>query len=92
MENGGNAGFLAGVPELVILKLLQDREMYGYEIVRTVARATQDVVASGEGLVYPLLHALEKEGAVRLWRDWACCVMRGGNELVACGNWLHVRS
>ena len=38
------------------------------------------------------LHALEKEGAVRLWRDWACCVMRGGNELVAGGNWLHVRS
>ena len=64
-ETPGNAGFGAGVPELLILRLLQEREMYGYEIVQAIGRATQNVVTPGEGVVYPLLHALEKDGALR---------------------------
>ncbi len=64
-EKRGNAGFGAGVPELLILRLLQEREMYGYEIVQAIGRATQDVVTPGEGVIYPLLHALEKDGALR---------------------------
>jgi PadR family transcriptional regulator, regulatory protein PadR len=64
-ENRGNAGFSTGIPELLILKLLQEREMYGYEIVQAIARASQTIVAPGEGVVYPLLHALEKDGALR---------------------------
>jgi PadR family transcriptional regulator PadR len=64
-ENRGNAGFGAGVPELLILRLLQDREMYGYEIVQAITLATQGAVTPGEGVVYPLLHALEKDGALR---------------------------
>lgn len=64
-ENRGNSGFGAGVPELLILKLLQEREMYGYEIVQAIRQQTGDVITSGEGLIYPLLHALEKGGALR---------------------------
>jgi PadR family transcriptional regulator PadR len=60
-----NPGFMAGVPELLILRLLQDREMYGYEIAGAIAQATQGAVTPGEGVVYPLLHALEKDGALR---------------------------
>jgi PadR family transcriptional regulator PadR len=65
MENCGNPGFISGIPELLILKLLQDREMYGYEIVQAIARRTGEAVSPGEGVVYPLLHALEKEGALK---------------------------
>jgi len=54
-----------GVPELMILRLLKDREMYGYEIVQTIAARTFQVVMPGEGVVYPVLHALEKEGALK---------------------------
>ena len=53
--------FINGIPELLILKLLQHREMYGYEIVRAIADATASVIDAGEGSVYPLLHALEKK-------------------------------
>ena len=35
---GANTAFMAGVPELLILRLLQDEEMYGYEIVRDPCR------------------------------------------------------
>jgi PadR family transcriptional regulator, regulatory protein PadR len=64
-ENRGNSGFGAGVPELMILKLLQERPMYGYEIVQAIGRASQGAVTPGEGVIYPLLHALEKDGALR---------------------------
>lgn len=56
---------LAGVPELMILRLLQGREMYGYEIVQAIAARTQRAVTPGEGVVYPLLHGLEKDGALK---------------------------
>ena len=65
MENRGNPGFISGIPELLILKLLQEREMYGYEIVQAIARATGEAVTPGEGVIYPLLHALEKDGALK---------------------------
>ena len=31
MARGTNPNFMAGVPELMILRLLQQRPMYGYE-------------------------------------------------------------
>ena len=59
------SGFMAGVPELMILRLLKDQEMYGYEIVQAIAARTLQVVTPGEGVVYPVLHALEKDGALK---------------------------
>ena len=62
---GGNPAFMAGISELMILRLLQDREMYGYEIVQAIRARTREAVSPGEGVVYPLLHALEKGGALK---------------------------
>jgi PadR family transcriptional regulator PadR len=59
-----NPAFMNGVPELLILRLLRNREMYGYEIVQAIRDETDDVVNLGEGVVYPLLHALERGGAL----------------------------
>ena len=56
--------FLNGVPELLILRLLQNQEMYGYEIVQAIRRQTDGVVSVGEGVVYPILHGLERNGAL----------------------------
>ena len=65
MTRETNPNFMAGVPELMILRLLQDREMYGYEIVQAIRSETGDVVSLGEGVVYTVLHALEREGALK---------------------------
>ena len=59
-----NPNFLNGVPELLILRLLQQEEMYGYEIVQAIRSGTGAVIAAGEGVVYPVLHALERDGAL----------------------------
>jgi PadR family transcriptional regulator, regulatory protein PadR len=57
-----NPNFLNGVPELLILKLLDNKEMYGYELVREIRSSTNDTLSFGEGCVYPILHSLEKSG------------------------------
>lgn len=54
-----------GVPELLVLKLLQESEMYGYEIVQAIRVRTNEVIAVGEGVVYPVLHGLESDGALK---------------------------
>ncbi|MEO6080039.1 MAG: PadR family transcriptional regulator [Steroidobacteraceae bacterium] len=65
MPRDPNPNFMAGVPELMILRLLQQREMYGYELVQAIRSQTGDVVSIGEGIVYTVLHALEREGALK---------------------------
>ena len=59
-----NPAFMNGVPELLILRMLRSREMYGYEIVQAIREETGEVVSLGEGVVYPVLHALERSGAI----------------------------
>jgi PadR family transcriptional regulator PadR len=53
MPRQPNPDFMAGVPELMILRLLQDREMYGYEIVQAVRAETGDVSASAKASPIP---------------------------------------
>ena len=51
----------AGLSELMVLRLLREQEMYGYEIVQAIAARTRQVLTPGEGVIYPLLHALKKD-------------------------------
>src|SRR5580704_2954871 len=60
-----NPSFMNGVPELLILGLLETREMYGYELVQAIRAKTNDAISLGEGVVYPVLHALERGGALK---------------------------
>jgi PadR family transcriptional regulator PadR len=61
--------FLNGVPELLVLRLLRDREMYGYEIVEAIRAASKDSLSFAEGVIYPVLHGLERDGALSTRRQ-----------------------
>lgn len=56
---------MAGVPELMILRLLSEREMYGYELARTIRVLSDEALSLGEGVLYPALHVLEARGLLR---------------------------
>ena len=60
-NTGSDLSFMNGVPELLVLRLLSRREMYGYELVRSIGESTGQVIAVGEGCVYPILHAMERK-------------------------------
>lgn len=63
-----NPPFMSGVPELLVLRLLARQEMYGYEIVRAVKLVTQQAISLGEGVIYPVLHGLERSGSLKAKR------------------------
>jgi len=56
---------MSGVPELVVLRLLAQQEMYGYEIARSLKLLSRDALMLGEGVLYPALHAMESRGLLR---------------------------
>ena len=56
---------MSGVPELLVLRLLARKEMYGYELVKAVRLVTDEAIALGEGVIYPVLHGLERNGSLR---------------------------
>lgn len=60
-----NPPFMSGVPELLLLRLLAQREMYGYELVKSIRLVTSEAISLGEGVIYPVLHGLERNGALK---------------------------
>lgn len=64
-----NPDFLNGVPELLLLRLLSRRPMYGYELVHSLRAATHGELEFGEGCIYPILHRLEAEKLLSSRRD-----------------------
>ncbi len=62
MAKKSNPDFLNGVPELVILQILNAKPMYGYELVQAIRIRSGEKLQFGEGCVYPLLHRLEADG------------------------------
>lgn len=59
-----------GTTTVIILNLLaeQDRPMYGYEIIQELEARSQGYFQFKEGLIYPRLHELERQGFLR--SDW----------------------
>jgi transcriptional regulator len=60
---------LKGSIALLILKLLSERDMYGYEIIHEGASRSSGVFQFKEGTLYPALHQLHRRGYLRAeWR------------------------
>jgi len=49
---------------MLTLKLLEQQEMYGYQIIKELERQSREVFRLQEGTMYPILHNLEQQGAV----------------------------
>lgn len=63
--------WMRGAAPLAVLTLLDRRdEMYGYELVESLERDSDGLLALGQSTVYPLLYNLEGRGHVRAtWRS-----------------------
>ena len=53
-----------GTIEMVILRLLTEREMYGYELVSTIEARSAGRLEVRDGTLYPVLYRLEEAGHV----------------------------
>lgn len=61
---------LKGTTPLLVLTVIRDGELYGYEIAQKIRERSDGAFDPSEGSLYPALHALESDGAlVATWRD-----------------------
>jgi len=56
---------MRGAGPVAVLKLLEDGPKYGYELVESLSRRSEGVLAMGQSTLYPLLYNLEAQGLVR---------------------------
>ena len=58
---------ISGSMTMLILRLLSDGDMYGYEMIDTLRKRSQNVFELKAGTLYPLLHGLEEKGLLRVY-------------------------
>lgn len=65
-----NKELLKGSTVILILKLLDQKPMYGYEMIKEIESSSDGVFAFKEGTLYPILHSLESDGMLEsYWSD-----------------------
>lgn len=62
---------ITGSTTTLILKLLEEQDMYGYQMIETLAKKSDDTFHLKAGTLYPILHNLEKEGMVEAYEEKA---------------------
>lgn len=55
---------MSGSTTMLVLSLLEEREMYGYQIITELAKRSDDTFVLQEGTLYPILHKLERNNYV----------------------------
>ena len=59
---------LKGTTSTLVLKVISEKDMYGYQMIQEIASRSQDVFKLNEGTLYPILHTLEKEGLLEPYK------------------------
>ena len=61
----------SGNTTMLILKLLAEKDMYGYQIIEELAKRSDNTFCLKTGTLYPLLHGLESDDMVSSYDDMA---------------------
>lgn len=60
---------LSGSTTMLILKLLEEKDMYGYQMIDALSKKSDDTFNLKAGTLYPILHGLENAGIVSSYDD-----------------------
>ena len=61
---------MRGAGPVAVLQLLEQREMYGYELVESLSTQSDGVLTMGQSTLYPLLYNLETKKLIRgRWKE-----------------------
>ena len=59
-----NRELLKGNTGTVVLAILAEGPLHGYEIAKEMRRRSEDALTLGQGVLYPILHRLEAQGLI----------------------------
>ena len=57
-----NKELLKGSTVILLLKLVEQKSMYGYEMIKALEETSGGIFQFREGTLYPILHTLEQAG------------------------------
>lgn len=60
-EMAVDKSLVSGSTGMLLLKLLSEKDMYGYEMIETLRERSQNVFELKAGTLYPLLHSMEEK-------------------------------
>lgn len=60
---------LKGSTTMLVLELLKDSNMYGYEMIKKLKEKSENVFELKEGTLYPILHSLEEKKFISSYWD-----------------------
>lgn len=66
-----NRTLVSGSMGMLILRLLSEKDMYGYEMIDTLRQRSQNVFELKAGTLYPLLHSLEEKHFLTVYEEEA---------------------
>ena len=62
---------ISGSTTMLVLKLLAEKDMYGYEMIEALRERSENVFELKAGTLYPLLHSLEAKGLLSVYEKEA---------------------
>lgn len=57
---------MKGSTNLLVLSLLQEKNMYGYQMIKRLSEKSNNLFELQEGTVYPILHGLEEKAVLQM--------------------------
>lgn len=78
---------MKGSTNMIVLSLLQEENMYGYQMIKKLLQKSNNVFELQEGTLYPILHGLEAKKLIKSYwdettgkrRKYYCITKRGKN-------------
>ena len=64
-----NKELARGSTTMLVLNLLQYKNMYGYQIIKELSEKSENVFELKEGTLYPILHSLEEKNLITSYWD-----------------------
>ncbi len=62
-----NKELIKGSTSILILRLLDQKDMYGYEMIKEIDMRSNGIFSFKEGTLYPILHGLECENFIEAY-------------------------
>lgn len=69
--NNVDKSLISGSTTMLLLKLLAEKDMYGYEMIEALRERSENVFELKAGTLYPLLHSLEAKGMLNVYEKEA---------------------
>ncbi len=63
---------LKGSTDLLVLSVLENKNMYGYQMIKEIKMKSKDLFEFQEGTLYPILHKLEEKKYISSYWDEVC--------------------